>query len=69
MMYLATLETSHFSFAALGATADAAINALCLAWGRHQQQTGTAAPWIEFAEDVQILPMQIGTAYRDGQPL
>jgi hypothetical protein len=66
MLILATVETAHFYFTVIAVTREEAHDALLLAWGRHQRQTGAAMSFAELEDSIVYHKMQIGQVYRDG---
>lgn len=69
-LWLARLDTSHFEFVALGASPGFALAALHEAWDRHAAQTGADREYIvEVFDDINILPITVGGALRDGSPI
>lgn len=70
-MILARLETSHFSFIALGVDREHAEATMRQAWDRHAKEYRHRGvlPFEEFAEDVNYSEIERGGALRDGEPL
>lgn len=66
MVYVATLETSHFSFLAVGKSAGEAKKSLHRGWFRHKQATGAALRWIDIRDDVNVQALELGSCSRDG---
>ena len=69
-VYLAELDTAHFSFRAVGATEAKARAALVAGLNTHGKQRGIEPAWHRFyADGINITPMTIGKAYRDHSEL
>lgn len=68
MMYVATLTTPAYSFLTGGETADDARATMRRAWDRHADLTGATWTFDDVADDVQVLPISPGAAFRDGSP-
>lgn len=62
-MVIATLETRHFTFTALGETREEALHALRLGWAAHAEQTGARGKLDE--DDVSFLDIEPGQVFRD----
>jgi hypothetical protein len=69
-MIVATLDTRHFSFVALGETERDALIAIRRGWNAHRKLTrGHAGPWSEFADSVRFIEIAPGQCSRDGEPI
>lgn len=68
-MYLATMETRHFSFKAGGATESHARATIRAAWVAHCQEYPATMTADEAMDDVTVTYLPIGTALRDGCPI
>jgi hypothetical protein len=70
-MFLASLETSHFSFNALDTTEKKAIAALKRGLKIHCNQYNVYAEemWATYKDDVNVFPIELGGALRDGEEL
>lgn len=69
-MFKASLETPRFNFEAYGSTEREAMDFMRLAWGKHRRQYGPGvARFAEYEEDVQVMEIQLGGMYRDGEAL
>ena len=66
-MYIARLETRHFSFTAYGDSEEEGKKLLRRAWARHCHQFPEARSWeeLELEEDVYCLFVRCGDVYRD----
>lgn len=65
-MVVATLNSGHFNWIALGNTNDEALDALIDAWERHQKEYNGAVSFSEFRDDVMFQELQPGQCSRDG---
>jgi hypothetical protein len=65
-VYLAQLETAHFSFECIHTSEAYARLAMEAAWRTHRAQTGATGQWSEFADSVNVTKMRLGHVYRDG---
>ena len=67
IIYRASLETSHFSFEAYGATRSEAYNAMRAGMEKHARQVGIAPDSFtsDFWQSVEVYPVLLGAAYRD----
>jgi hypothetical protein len=66
-MYVATLDTPHFAFLAVGATPAAALEGLRQGWRRHRRATG-AGPWADWHDSARVVgPIEPGQCARDGE--
>lgn len=68
-MFLATLDTGNFRFAALGSTEEEARGIIGTAWEHHAEQSGAFLTWDQLADDVNVETIRLGEANRDGAPL
>ncbi len=69
-MFYANLETARFDFSAYGATEAAAMAALKAGLQEHGRQCDLPSDWYdEWIADASVRPIQVGVAYRDGEPL
>lgn len=68
-MWLATLDTAHFTFAALGVTEIAAMAALRTGWEAHVARLGLhyAPSWSALADDVALVYIPADGCVRDGE--
>jgi hypothetical protein len=70
IVFKAELITRNFHFEAIDATAAAAQGALIQGLERHAKQYGlNDAWWREIADDIRVIPFEIGRALRDRQPI
>lgn len=67
-LYKAELETRHFSFESYGLSAREARANLVDGLKEHGRQTNLIEPWY-LSYEINVTPIDIGTAYRDGQPI
>lgn len=68
MICLVTFETRHFTFTVLAANREEGVEKLREAWKTHARQTGADPGYFdEYADDVNSVPMTVGTVYRDGE--
>ena len=65
LMYLATLDTRHFSFVALDTTEEETLAQMQQAWIIHQEQTGATYEWEEIKEDVSLTFIRQGDVLRN----
>lgn len=63
---VATLDTAHLMFTALGTTTEEARDALADAWDAHRAQAGAVLTFDDLVGDIRYLAGAPGTAYRDG---
>lgn len=75
-MYLATCDTQHFTFMALGESREQAKEALVAAFDAHYKQyrkrfgiTLRKSWWKDGEYEIVILPMMPGQGYRDHEPI
>jgi|TARA_Y100000296_G_C5164734_1_gene253911 hypothetical protein len=68
-MFIATLETRHFSFIAAGDTEEQAIAALRAGWEEHARQTDATFTADQMVSDARINEVSSGQCLRDGEPL
>lgn len=68
-VYLASLDTRHFSFRAIGSTEAKALKALQRGWKRHMVQHKGNTPFAEFADDVEMSAIKLGECYRDREQI
>lgn len=68
-VHLATLETTNFTFQAIGATEVEAVEAIRKGWNKHARRTGAVIRFDDLRDDVNVIVMQSGRAYRDGMAL
>jgi len=67
-VYLAQLETEHFTFEACGKTEFEARAVLERAWERHAAQTGAQPEYVRLhMEDVGVTRLEPGQCLRDGE--
>ena len=64
--YHATLDTSHFHFDAFGETEGEAQEAMRGGWEAHASAFSATDTFADVTEDVQIVAVEMGAAYRDG---
>lgn len=64
-MFIARLDTSHYTFHAAGDSEAQALQAMRATWDKHRAQRPDAAPFSEFAEDVVVTEIYAGQGYRD----
>lgn len=64
-MILATLETRHYSFTALGRDTAHARRVMEATWTQHCRDTGAEMTWAELEDDVNYLEISPGEGYRD----
>ncbi len=67
IVYVATVNTGHFDFMALGVSDDDARTRLLEAWAAHAQQTG-ATPGLIDRDEINVSSGAIGQVFRDGSP-
>jgi hypothetical protein len=65
-VYIAKLETRHFSFEAVGINEDEAMELMEEAWKKHCREYKRPNNWDEFKGDVEASFYEVGTALRDG---
>lgn len=68
VVYLATCETSSFTFTAVGASESAARAAMRIGLRKHAQAKGLSATWHR-EQDFNVARMVGDVCYRDGGPL
>ena len=71
-MFLATMETQHFSFQALGADEDAAERAIHRGWVAHCRQYDAYEQSLEELREnfgINVHPIEMNECLRDGTPL
>lgn len=69
-MFIAELDTGHFSFTSLGETRAQALDAMHKGWDAHVKQApaserGHMFKWDELAEDVNVAEIPVGGCLRD----
>ena len=69
MMWIATLETRHFSFMAAGNTEEHVRDVLRLAWKKHARETGATYTADEMIDDARIQRIEAGSCLRDGEQI
>jgi hypothetical protein len=67
-MIIATLDTRHYSFVALGEDEAEAIGTLREGWKKHKKATD-AGPWEDFSDGVVCVDLEPGQCARDGSLL
>lgn len=66
---LVSFETSNFRFQVIAASEAEGRAALRTAWRKHARQTGADPSYLlDFADDVNVVTVPLGTVLRDGQP-
>lgn len=70
-VYRASLDTRHFTLEAFGDTAQAATSALYSGIAVHCRQTGASVMAFrkQYDNSIEVRPITVGRAYRDGEPL
>lgn len=68
-IYLATMESRSFSFAAVGKTKKEAIAALIRGLDAHTRQFNLDPEWYSVEDDIGCTPMDLGQPYRDYAPI
>lgn len=68
-MFLATLDTPNYRFAALGTTEQEARGIIGAAWTHHAEQYGALLSVDDIADEVNVQELRPGTANRDGSHL
>lgn len=63
------LSTPNFTFDAFGTSESNVKNLLKKAWKQHAKQTGAAADYIDFKDEVQVQEVEAGLVLRDGNAL
>lgn len=66
-IFLASLETRHFSFEAYGYTEVEALYIMRQTWFKHRKQTEATDKWTDIEDDVQMREIIVGAGYRDGE--
>lgn len=65
-LWIATLETNHFSFDAFGATAEDARATLGKGLAAHAEQMQLPEDWyVDYLDDIAVREVRLGHAYRD----
>jgi hypothetical protein len=65
-LWIATLDTRHFTFTACGVTEAKAREAMEAGWKLHAAEYGdSVAPFSDFEDGVNCLQVQVGKCYRD----
>lgn len=67
-LWIATLETRHFTFEGTGASEGEAVDVLKQGLRRHAEQVGISAAWFE-PLDCNVRHYERGRAFRDGGEL
>lgn len=66
MIYIATIETRHYTFTGYGRDAEQAQDALLRALRRHGRQVGLPRNWADpYLDDIQTKAVTSGRGYRD----
>ena len=63
-MHIATVETRHFSFIALGETEEQAKKVLMQGWAVHCEETGASKHYIT-DDDINVTELDVGQCARD----
>lgn len=66
--HLATVDTVHFHFAALGKTEREARSTLLAGWRRHAAEYDADVDLID-DDEIRVEELTVGVAYRDGDKL
>jgi hypothetical protein len=71
MLYIATLDTRHWSFMSSGETEQEAREALEAGWAKHAKQCGPhlVDGFGEYADSVRVDQISAGQCLRDGIPI
>jgi len=64
-IYVASLESRSFSFAALGLTKAKALEALVKGLNKHTEVLNLDPDWYSIEDDINVISMKIDAAYRD----
>ena len=65
-LFIAELETRHFSFRAVGSSEDDARKTMKKAWRKHAKQYGpNVAPFSDYEDGVNVWEASLGTMLRD----
>jgi len=64
-MYLATYDTQHYTFRAIGSNKRRLVQRMTEAWERHCQQTGADRDYFK-PDEIEIAEMTPNVVYRDG---
>lgn len=68
LVSIATTDTSHFSWTAIGATPDEAREALLDGWRAHAEEYGCDPEYVT-ADSINVITGPVGQAWRDQSPL
>ena len=66
-MFIATVETRHFSFIALGQTKEQAQATMMRGWKKHCKESGADLDHVK-EDDIAIAECRPGQCLRDNQP-
>lgn len=67
---IVSFETSNYSFQVVAADEEQGRKALREAWRKHARQTGADPSYLlDFADDIHVVTVPLGTVLRDGAPL
>lgn len=64
-VYYAYFDSRNFSFAAVGLTREKALKALIRGLEKHTEVLNLEPDWYGIEEDLNVIPMEIHSAYRD----
>ena len=71
-LYIATMDTPHFTFTAAGSTEKSAMMALVDGYDRHLKQNGVKPISVEdyaASYSADVVFMKPGICYKDGEPI
>jgi hypothetical protein len=64
-VYYAYFDSRNFSFAAVDLTREKALQSLIAGLEKHTEIFDLETDWYSVEEDLHVIPMKIGVAYRD----